>query len=234
MTRTRTLLLVLAAVSVAPLASSAAPITVPSGLNPGDKYRLAFVTSTTRDATSTNIADYNAFVSAVAAGQPELAALATTWTAIASTATSGVKQNTDTDPNVSTGFPIYQLDDTLVADDNADLWDGLGNSPLRTSEDGTIHYSDGHEIWTGTNSAGSTAGSTALGGTSGDARVGTLGSLGTAWINSFTNHPQNTLRPMYAISAELTVVPEPSTLALAAFGVVALAAWGWRRKRSIR
>ena len=30
--------------------------------------------------------------------------------------------------------------------------------------------------------------------------------------------------------AQLTVVPEPSTLVLAALGIVALAAWSWRRK----
>jgi hypothetical protein len=41
------------------------PITLPSGLNPGDQYRLAFVTSSTRDALSTNIADYNNFVDAL-------------------------------------------------------------------------------------------------------------------------------------------------------------------------
>ena len=66
-------------------AAHADPITVPTDLNPGDEYRLAFVTSTTRDATSTNIADYNAFVTTVAESVPELLALNTTWTAFGST-----------------------------------------------------------------------------------------------------------------------------------------------------
>ena len=35
-------------------------------LNPGDTYHLVFVTEGTRDATSTDIADYNAFVKAEA------------------------------------------------------------------------------------------------------------------------------------------------------------------------
>ena len=34
---------------------------------PGDQYRLAFYTSEKRDATSTDINDYNAFVQSVAA-----------------------------------------------------------------------------------------------------------------------------------------------------------------------
>ena len=55
--------------------AQAAPIIVPTGLNPGDTYRLVFVTSTGRDGTSSNIADYNAFVTASANSQAALAAL---------------------------------------------------------------------------------------------------------------------------------------------------------------
>jgi len=36
-------------------AAQAALVVVPTGLNPGDQYRLVFVTDGTRDATSTNI-----------------------------------------------------------------------------------------------------------------------------------------------------------------------------------
>ena len=55
----------------------AAIITQPTSLNPGDTYRLAFVTSTVRDATSTNIADYNTFVTLAANAVPALASLGT-------------------------------------------------------------------------------------------------------------------------------------------------------------
>ena len=103
--------------------SSAAPITVPTDLNLGDHYRLAFVTSTTRDATSSDIADYNAFVAGVAAGQPELAALGTTWTAIAATATVNAYDNTSTYPSYASP-PIYRLDDTRLTDNNGQLWGG--------------------------------------------------------------------------------------------------------------
>ena len=33
----------------------------PAGLNPGDQFRFVFVTDGIRDATSTNIADYDSF-----------------------------------------------------------------------------------------------------------------------------------------------------------------------------
>lgn len=44
-----------------PLAASAAWITVPTGWSPGDQYHQAIVTTTTRDAYSSNIADYKRF-----------------------------------------------------------------------------------------------------------------------------------------------------------------------------
>ena len=66
---------------------SAAPVTAPTGLSPGEQYRLAFMTSTLSTATATDIATYNTFVTNVANSVTELADLGTTWTAIASTAT---------------------------------------------------------------------------------------------------------------------------------------------------
>ena len=43
-------------------AAQAAPITIPVGLNPGDTYRLAFVTSTKTDALNSQIDYYHNFV----------------------------------------------------------------------------------------------------------------------------------------------------------------------------
>lgn len=57
---TATILLLAPVLLVAASTSSATPVTIPAGLDPGDKYRLAFVTSTARDATSANSADYDA------------------------------------------------------------------------------------------------------------------------------------------------------------------------------
>jgi hypothetical protein len=77
-----------------------------------------FVTSGTRNATSTNIADYNQFVNNAAQASTNLNTALTTagltpsainWTAIGSTATVNARVNTatrSTDPNV----PIYRVD----------------------------------------------------------------------------------------------------------------------------
>ena len=114
-----------------PLASDAAFITVPADLNPGDQYRHVFATSATCDAAWTDIADHNNFISAVAADVPELAALETTWTAIASVYKIDAHDNSGTNPTVSTGMPIYRVDDERIADDYASIWDGDSDEPNR-------------------------------------------------------------------------------------------------------
>ena len=88
-----------------------APITIPTGLNPGDQYRISYVTSTIRDVTSSNIADYNAFVTAAADSVIEPAALGTSWTAIGSTASIDARDNTNTSFTTSTCVGIYLLND---------------------------------------------------------------------------------------------------------------------------
>ena len=144
-----------------------ASITMPIGLNPGDEYRIAFVTSTTRDATSANINDYNEFVTVAATADGTLTSqLNTTWMAIASTIGGGdagpidARDNTMTNPNVDgPGVPIFLQDGiTKIADNYEDLWDGsiaaaiLGESQMSpigvwtgTKDDGTEFYGLGGE-----------------------------------------------------------------------------------------
>jgi len=205
----------------------AVPITVPTDLNPGDTYRLAFVTSTTRDATSSNIADYNSFVAAVAAGEPALAALGTTWTAIGSTSTVDARDNTGTNPS-STGVPIYRLDDTRIADDNTDLWDGLLAAPLQTVPTGVLVLAQ-VSVWTGTDTAGLR--SVPLGGAL--VRRGRSVSSVNDWIQASTPGAANLFR-LYAMSGVLTVIPEPSTMILVCIGATAVAGWQLRRRRHRR
>jgi len=210
--------------------ASAAPITVPPGLNLGDQYRLVFVTSSVRDATSSNIDDYNAFVSGVAAGVPQLAAVGTTWRAIGSTATIDARDNTDTNPAISVGVPIFQLTGLRVAVDNADLWDATIENSIR-SENGANQF---NFIWTGTRSDGA--------GDLGDT-ITHLGQI-DPWVGGFNNTDlswiQNGIRfrgeswSLYGLSGVLTIVPEPGTIILLGIGVTVVVVGHFRCRRHRR
>jgi hypothetical protein len=56
----------------------------PAGLNPGDHFRFVFVTDGIRNATSTNIAEYDSFVNAQAGGAT-FDSVVVNWLAIGST-----------------------------------------------------------------------------------------------------------------------------------------------------
>jgi hypothetical protein len=121
------------------------------GINPrtnapwqaGDKYRLAFYTSTKRNAASTNINDYNDFVQGVAEASTAFPNLAKgSWRVLGSTQSVSARQNTFTD-NLAAGVgePVFVMNGaTLIALDNADIWNGWskGGTTVRT---GTVHYS---------------------------------------------------------------------------------------------
>lgn len=211
------------AISVSTSAVQAAPITLPTALNPGDHYRLAFVTSAGRDALSADIADYNVFVSGVAAGQAELAVLGTTWTVIGSTPTVDARDNTNTNPFVDgPGVPIYLLNDTILADDYGDLWDGSIDNPLNVTEDGS---STSSPVVTGTRVDGTAnPGGNFLGGLV-FARGGAGGETDARWVDgSFTAVGSNL--PLYAMSGILTVettaIAEPVPLGVMALGLISL------------
>jgi hypothetical protein len=239
-----TSLLLFCAISLAaPLAASAAPITVPPGLNPGDKYRLVFVTSTKRDATSKNIDDYNTFVNTAANSVSELAALGTTWKAIASTKNTPAAVNTSTDLIYNPGQqPIYRLDGALVANDYWEFWNGKHRVAIDRNESGSPADDPYHNftVWTGTKPDGyqfsyefNIAGP--LGG--GSTRFGDVKSV-MGYYNSF--HSQlwtigvievtETAGRLYAMSGPITVVPEPSSFVLAALGLLGLIVYTRRRR----
>ena len=208
----------------------AGPIVVPPGLHAGDQYRLAFVTSTSTMATSTNIEDYNVFVTDAANSDPTLASLGTTWTAIGSTSTESATTNTNTDPS-STGFPIYNLAGQLLATSNTDFWDGTLANPILYDEHGDTVQPGYSEVWTGTGTTGIPTGPDDPFGSVTPA-WGDASSASTNWIyagqGQYVSVSDHT---MYGISGVLTVVPEPSALVLAAIGGLALLTW---RRRALR
>ena len=94
----------------------------PAGLAAGDQFRLLFLSSTKRDAVSTDIADYNTFVQdRTAAGHADIRAYSAGFRAVGCTGAVDARDNTST---TGMGVPIYWLDGTKVADDYADFYDG--------------------------------------------------------------------------------------------------------------
>jgi hypothetical protein len=190
-------------------------MTTPSGLAPGSRYRLAFVTSQTRNAASSNINAYNNFVSNVAAGNPELAALGTNWTAIArASRETTLQENTDTDPSPdgATGVPIYRMDGVRIARNYDDLWDGHIAATLSIDEFGrSVNPVDangepisGIDVWTGALVSGLLGADRPFFGDT----FHTNGSWIQAGIDN--ENPSNTIeRAFYGISGILTV-PEPA------------------------
>lgn len=209
--------------------ADAAIITLPPSLAPGAQYRLAFLTSGFRDATSANINDYNTFVSTAANSVVPLNSLGTSWSAIASTASVDARTNTGTDTGV--GVPIFDLHGNKVADNYADLWDGTIDSPIRFTElDQTLDAF----VWTGSNSDGTAAAGFTLGISPSTAvHFGRSTGLGGVWMFN-GNNPKTTNERIYGMSGILSApaaVPEPSMIGLwFAASSVAACRFRWRKR----
>jgi PEP-CTERM motif len=198
---------------------------LPAGLNPGDQYRLVFVTSGTTNATSTNIQDYNDFAFNQASLNPALLSLGTSWKAIGSTHSVHAADNTGTNPMVL-GVPIYNLSGDLIASSNADLWDNNLIAPILYDQSGANRASV--SVWTGTLPNGNRDIELFFGDTfvitGSPAATSFLWTEGAALNANATHH-------LYAISGILTAmaVPEPGSLAMVGLGAFVLA--GSRRRR---
>jgi hypothetical protein len=213
--------LVVMAVAVAGIASrSDAGVLFPAGLNPGDKYRLVFVTSTTTVATSSDISYYNSFVTNVADAVPELLALNATWTVIGSTSAVSAATNIG-----ATNSGIYRLDGLEVAAGTAALF-ATGTptfvplmNPPSISELGDLN--EGY-VWTGSDRDGTAYGLYPLGNVFNESVLGYPAVTDSRWLGITTSGTENSFG-LYAISSELTVggaapAPEPATIGFTALG----------------
>ena len=210
--------------------ANAAAILVPPSLNPGDTYRIIFITSTTRDAFGTT-ASNNAFVTAAANLDAGLQSLGTTWTALVSTASTNALVNASLVGDTTTR--IFNTNGGLVATGGITLGTGLygGLGTLHTSPILTEVGGSGVFAWTSTDASGASA----LPLIDGFTLVGSPASVGASWTAAglvaglttpLGGGPLAVLGEIYGISGLLTVplvpTPEPGTMAMSLLGAAFL------------
>jgi len=175
---------------------------VPAGLNPGDEFYIIFVTSTSRDATSTDINDYNTHVNTAAdlSSTKGTDDASITWRVVGATAADNQCDPYNGDGTANT--PTYNLNGDIIATDRTNILDGAIDNDIMYNQQGIDVGVV--RVWTGCNTDGSADAGNELG------HIGTVVTRGNAynnggfWINSGTDTHTDPSR-FYAISPKLTV-----------------------------
>jgi hypothetical protein len=219
----------------APEESSVTEMTL-ADLNPGDTYRLAFVTSTETTANSNDIDFYNNFVNTLGFDATGIIG----WTAIVSTQTIDARDNTNTTASYGV-MPIFSIDGlTLITD--GPLWSSDLDNAINLTELGTTIDND--YVWTGTLWTGLAKLNRWLGSDdkvmAGKTKSDYANDEGK-WVEKkdkdVEKHDEYEMNRLYAISGVITVgtvggateipgpstpVPEPGMLAIFGLGLVGL------------
>ena len=207
---------------------------IPAGLDSGDEFRLMFVTANTRDATSSDIADYDSFVQSSAAGtmtggsHAAIRRYSSLFKALGSTSTVDARDHLGMNPGnaAHNNAHVYWLNGGRIAFGNADVWDNTwtnGSKAQRRTELGTAPSSN-VLVWTGTiagpdaSTAGTKQTSHHLGTTGTDVGAGS-GNADTQAIVAGIG-AKTTARHLYGVSPVFRVglVPVPVSVDLSGVG----------------
>ena len=129
----------------------------PSELGARDQFRLLFLSSTTRNATSSDIEDYNTFIqNRAAAGHTDIQAYSNGFKVVGCTEDDDARDNTGTTFTSSDkGVPIYWVNGNKVADQYQDFYDGSWDNASNTHDrnelgiNSTNTSQSGNRPWTG-------------------------------------------------------------------------------------
>ena len=168
----------------------------PSSITVGGKFRLMFLSSTTRNATSANISDYNSFVQGrAAAGHTAIRTYSTGFRALGSTVSYDARDNTCT---TGPGVAIHWLNGSKVADNNADLYDGGWDDEANPRTEGGAFRSP-RRFWSGSSQQGTeqireSGKSAALGAPNGEG----AGGCDSAMLGELNNASHDPLSVIYS------------------------------------
>ena len=216
----------------AALIALAAPLTargdfIPPNLPAGSKYEIAFVTSGGTTATDQYIADYNAFVTAQAAQNPNLPQ-GVSWHAIASTFENFNVQDAIQNAPFTSSIPVYNTQGQLLANAAHPLY-SPGGFILNSINYDQFGQTQNTYVWTGSALDGTFDNPLGNGNVYGPPDLGRSdqGQSGL-WCGSYGFDTATNIHPLYALSSPITV-PEPSTIVLLLVGLIVGAAFARRR-----
>jgi hypothetical protein len=171
----------------------------PVGLAPGSQYQVLLVTQGVRNAASSNIADYNAFVNAEVALNPLLPS-GVTWSAVAFTDTITAQVNAP-----SNGLAIFDTKGNLLVEAGIGLYAAVFPSASILDQFG----SEGSTyVWTGAPAPGYSDPNRGYLGDIDGVNTGfsyLSGTYGSGWINHSARLNRLDLLPLYALSSPITV-----------------------------
>ena len=188
---------------------------VPSGFNPGDRFRLLFITNNWRDASSTSISTYDTHIQTqVASGHTAIRPYSAQFKVVGSTSGTDARDHVGA---TGTGVPIYWMGGSKVADDYTDFWDGNwdnnAGSDRRSSSGQASNSSTRNDWpWTGTNNNG-TKHSNPLG--SATPRRGAFGS--NSPLSQHSGAPNTQTHAFYGLSPVFVVRNPPPPTETAVF-----------------
>ena len=212
---------------------AAVQLQTPTGLAAGDTFRFIFLTQDTITGTSSDIATYDSFVGTQAGGAQYQGATIS-WSAIISTSTIDARDHVG---GYGTDVPVFRTDGIRVA--NSLTTDAAGNGLWTSSVlaspsigiDGAA-LTGSLQAWTGSNYDGTKyvvgvvnqyvgAPAEVYNGITypGLSVAGSTSFSTSSWLRDMGTPNTGSLR-VYGMSEQLTVIPEPSTSALAALFVV--------------